>query len=237
MVNALNDKVERHGRWGFWKCLQRLRDQGNTLNHKRVHRVYCSMKLDLPRRTKKRVITRARQPLMAPEALHQVWALDFMHDTLYDGRKFRLLNVIDEGNREALRIECGSSIPSTRLLRVLDELIDFYGKPKAIPMDNGPEMTSAKFVSWAEQHGIELRYIQPVKPNQNAFVERFNRSVRAEVLNAWLFDSLALAQQILEGWRIEYNTVRSHESLDKKTPLAYLPRVVNAEISTFKLST
>jgi putative transposase len=179
--------------WGFWKCLQRLRDQGDAWNHKRVHRGYCSMKLNLPRRTKKRVITRARQLLMAPEELNQVWALDFMHDTLYDGRKFRLLNVIDEGNREALRIECDSSIPSTRLLRVLNELIDFYDKPKAIRMDNGPEMTSAKFVSWAEQHGIELRYTQPGKPKQNAFVEQFNRSVRQEVLNAWLFDSLAQA--------------------------------------------
>ncbi len=184
VVTALNDTVERHGRWGFCKCFQRLRDQGQPWNHKRVYRVYCSMKLNLPRRTKKRVITQARQPLIAPEALNQVWALDFMHDTLYDGRKFRLLNVIDEGNREALRIKCGSSIPSTRLLRVLDELIDFYSKPKAIRMDNGPEMTSAKFVSWGEQHGIELRYIQPGKPNQNAFVERFNRSVRQEVLNA-----------------------------------------------------
>ncbi len=104
-------------------------------------------------------------------------------------------------------------------------------------MDNGPGMPSAKFVSWAEQHGIELRYIQPSKPNQNALVERFNRSVCQEVLNAWLFDSLARAQQILEGWCIEYNTVRSHESLGKKTPLAYLPRVVNAEFSTFNLST
>lgn len=237
VVNALNETVARHARWGFWKCFQRLRDQGQAWNHKRVHRVYCSMKLNLPRRTKKRVITRERQPLVAPQTVNQVWALDFMHDTLYDGRKFRLLNVIDEGNREALRIECGSSIPSSRLLRVLNELIDFYGKPQAIRMDNGPEMTSAKFVSWAEQQGIELRYIQPGKPNQNAFVERFNKSVRQEVLDAWLFDSLAQAQRILEGWRIEYNTVRSHESLGKKTPQAFLPRVGNAEISTFILST
>ncbi len=237
VVQALNETVERHGRWGFWKCFQRLRDQGHAWNHKRVHRVYCSMKLNLPRRTKKRVMTRERQPLVAPETVNQMWALDFMHDTLYDGRKFRLLNVIDEGNREALRIECGSSIPSSRLLRVMDELIEFYGKPQAIRMDNGPEMTSAKFVSWAEQHGIALRFIQPGKPNQNAFIERFNRSVRQEVLNAWLFDSLAQAQQILESWRIEYNTVRSHESLGKKTPLAYLPRVINADISTFNLST
>jgi putative transposase len=184
VVTALIDTLERHGRWGFWKCFQRLRDQGHTWNHKRVHRVYCSMKLNLPRWTKKRVSTRVRQPLVAPDAVNQMWALDFMHDTLYDGRKFRLLNVIDEGNREALGIECGGSIPSTRLQQVLDELIDFYGKPKAIRIDNGREMTLARFVSWAEQHGIELRCIQPGKPNQNAFVERFNSSVRQEVLNA-----------------------------------------------------
>ncbi len=247
VVSALNETVARHGRWGFWKCFQRLSDQGHEWNHKRVHRVYCSMKLNLPRRMKRRVITRERQPLAAPQSVNQVWALDFMHDTLYDGRKFRLLNVIDESNREALRIECGSSIPSSQLLRVLDGLIDFYGKPQAIRMDNvlnasacqqnGPEMTSAKFVSWAEQQGIELRYIQPGKPNQNVFIERFNKSVRQEVLDAWLFDSLAQAQQILEGWRIEYNTVRSHESLGKKTPLAFLSRAVNAETSTFNLST
>jgi putative transposase len=237
VIAALNDTVERHGRWGFWKCLQRLRDQGHTWNHKRVHRVYCSMKLNLPRRTKKRIITLKRQPLVAPNGVNQMWALDFMHDTLYDGRKLRLLNVIDEGNREALRIECRSSIPSSRLMQVMEELIEFYGTPKAIRMDNGPEMMAAKLVSWAQQHGIELRYIQPGKPKQNAFVERFNRIVHQEVLNAWLFDSLAQPRQILEGWRIEYNTVRSHESLGKKTPLAYLPRVVNAEISTFKLST
>ncbi len=174
---------------------------------------------------------------MAPETVNQVWALDFMLDTLYDGLKFRLLNVIDKGIREALWIECGSSISSNWLLSVLDELMDFYGEPQTIRMDNGPEMTSAKFVSWAEQQGIELRYIQPGKPNQNAFVERFNKSVRQEVLNAWLFDSLAQAQQILEVWRIEYNTVRSHESLGKKTPQALLPRVINDEISTFNLST
>lgn len=104
-------------------------------------------------------------------------------------------------------------------------------------MDNGPKITSAKFVSWAEQLGIELRYIQPGKPNQNAFVERFNRSLRHEVLDAWLFDSLAHAPQILEGWRIAYSTVRSHELLGNKTPLAYRPRVVNTENATFNLST
>ncbi len=104
VVNALNETVERHGRWGFWKCFQRLRDQGHAWNHKRVHRVYCRIKLNLPRRTKRRVVTRERQPLVVPESVNQVWALDLIHETLYDVRKFRLLNVNDEGNREALRI-------------------------------------------------------------------------------------------------------------------------------------
>lgn len=121
--------------------------------------------------------------------------------------------MIDEGNREALRIACGSSIPSTRLLRVLEELIDSYDKLPVIRLYNGPEMKSAKFVSSVEQHSIGLRYIQPGKPNQNAFVERFNQSVRQEVHNDWLFDSMGQAPMIIGGWRIEYNTVRSHESL------------------------
>jgi putative transposase len=118
----------------------------------------------------------------------------------------------------------------------MDELIEFYGKPQAIRKDNGPEMATAKFVSWAERQGIAMRFMQPGKPNQNAFVERFNRSVRQEVLNAWPFDSLAQAQQILESWRIECNTVRSHESLGKKTPQGYLPRVISTNISNFNLS-
>ena len=237
VVEALNEVVEHHGRWGFWKCFHRLRDQGHVWNHKKVHRVYCSMKLNLPRRAKKRVFTRERVPLLAPTAINQMWALDFMHDTLYDGRKFRLLNVIDEANREALRMECGNSFPARRLVRVMDELIDFYGKPRAIRMDNGPEMTSDLFVSWAQEHGIELRFIQPGKPNQNAYVERFNKSVRTEVLNAWLFHSLEHAQEVIEDWREDYNGIRGHESLGNRPPAAYLPRFVKPENCIYDLST
>ena len=237
VVQALNEVVEHHARWGFWKCFHRLRDQGHVWNHKKVHRVYCSMKLNLPRRAKKRFFTRERVPLLAPTAINQMWALDFMHDTLYDGRKFRLLNVIDEANREALRMECGNSFPASRLVRVMDELIDFYGKPRAIRMDNGPEMTADLFVSWAQEHGIELRFIQPGKPNQNAYVERFNKSVRTEVLNAWLFHSLEHAQEVIEDWREDYNGIRGHESLGNRPPAAYLPRFVKTENSIYDLST
>lgn len=146
------------------------------------------------RKAKRRVITRERQPLEASLTLNKVWALDFMRDTMYEGRPFRTLNVIDEGNREALRIECGSSIPSARLIRVLNQLIEVYGKPQAIRMDNGPEMTSSVFTDWAEAQSIELLYIEPGKPDQNAFVERFNKSFRDEVLDANLFNSVLQAQ-------------------------------------------
>ncbi len=116
VVEALHEVVEHHGRWGFWKCFHRLRDQGHVWNHKEVHCVYCSMKLNLPRRAKKRIFTREHVPLLAPKGIDQMWAKDFMHVTLYDGPKFRLLNVIDEANREALRMECGNSFPARRLI-------------------------------------------------------------------------------------------------------------------------
>jgi putative transposase len=170
MIAVLNDIVSKRSRWGFWKCFHRLRADGHGWNHKKVHRIYCAMKLNLQRKAKKRVITRERHPLGVSQELNCVWALDFMRDTMYDARPFRTLNVIDEGNREALRIESGTSIPSGRLIRVMEQLIEVYGKPQAIRLDNGPEMTSQGFTDWAEQHGIQLLFIQPGKPNQNAFI-------------------------------------------------------------------
>jgi putative transposase len=129
VVTALNEVIARHSRWGFWKCFYRLRRAGHGWNHKRVHRVYCALRLNLPRRTKRRLPTRLRQPLLAPARLNETWALDFMADALYDGRSFRTFNVLDEGNREALAIEVGTSIPSARVIRVLDDLIQLYGRP------------------------------------------------------------------------------------------------------------
>ena len=195
------------------------------------------MKLNMKRRTKRRVITRERQPLSVATAVNQVWALDFMRDTLYDGRPFRTLNVIDEGNREALRIECGTSIPSARLVRAMNQLIEVYGVPQAIRMDNGPEMTSETFIEWAKEKGIELLFIQPGKPNQNAFVERFNRSFRDEVLDANLFNSITEAQEAADVWVIDYNEFRPHDSLGDLTPVEFMPRTFKTGISSFEMST
>ncbi len=164
VIDALSALVEEHSRWGFWKCFDRLRATGQVWNHKRVHRVYCALRLNIVTRTKRRVPRRPRCPLVAPQELNAVWAIDFMRDTLYSGRAFRTFNVIDEANRENLAIEVGASIPSVRVVRVLDQLIEMYRAPKAIRCDNGPEFTSGTFTDWAEVRGIEVLYIQPGKP-------------------------------------------------------------------------
>ena len=237
VVDALNEIVSKRARWGFWKCFTRLRADGKPWNHKRVYRVYCDMRLNLKRKAKKRLTTRERQPLLQTNELNRVWALDFMRDTMYDGRPFRTLNVIDEGNREALRIEVGTSIPAGRVVRVLDQLVEVYGRPEAIRLDNGPELTATLFVDWAEDNKVKLMFIQPGKPNQNAFIERFNRSFREEVLNAHLFNSISEVQQAAEEWVIDYNEYRPHESLGDVPPAVFKPRLSTADVSTFKLST
>src|SRR5690349_12243875 len=140
VVEALNLALAKNGRWGFWLCFGWIRRQGHPWNHKRVWRVYRSMKLNLPRRTKKRLPKIGKQPLDAPTTANQIWALDFMHDTLYGGKTFRTLNVIDEVNREALAVEVDTSLPAARVIRVMEQLKELRGGlPKAIRMDNGTE--------------------------------------------------------------------------------------------------
>ena len=233
VVAVLGALVEQHGRWGFWKCFDRLRLDGHGWNHKRVHRVYRAMRLNLPRRTKRRVPHRLRQPLVAPTTLNGVWALDFMLDALYGGRRFRTLNVLDEANREALAIEVGASIPATRVIRVLEQLVAMYGRPDALRLDNGPEFTAQVFAAWCEAQHIELRFIQPGKPDQNAFIERFNRSYRTEVLNAYVFASVAEVQAITDEWLHTYNDRRPHDALGRIPPTRFLPRPTTPPESTY----
>ena len=237
VVTALNEVVGRHSRWGFWKSFYRLRRAGHRWNHKRVHRVYCALRLNLPRRTKRRIPARLRQPLVAPARLNETWALDFMADALYDGRGFRTFNVLDEGNREALAIEVGTSIPSARVIRVLDELIQLHGRPARVRVDNGPELTAEAFVEWCAAQRIAIGYIQPGKPDQNAFIERFNRSFREEVLDAYLFDSLDQVRELTEAWLETYNTERPHDSLGQVPPLVFLPRSTAPVESSSEVST
>ncbi len=138
VIEAINAALQESARWGFWKCYDRIRNLGHLWNHKRVHRVYCAMKLNLPRRTKRRLPQRERQPLTVVARMNVVWALDFMRDTLYGGRVFRTLNVIDEANRGALGIDIATSIPAVRVTAFVAQLIDLHGRPRAIRCDNGP---------------------------------------------------------------------------------------------------
>ncbi len=236
IIDALNTLVERHPRWGFWMCFDRLRLDGHRWNHKRVYRVYCAMKLNLPRRKKRRVPVREFQPLEVPARANAIWSLDFMSDALYGGRRFRTLNVLDEGVREALKIVIDTSIPSARLVRELERLVVWRGRPAAIRCDNGPEICAETFVEWCHRHDIEIRYIQPGKPNQNAFIERFNKTYRQEVLDAYLFRSLDEVRTITHQWLRVYNEYRPHDSLGRVPP-AQFRRSLKPGISTFGWST
>jgi len=237
VIEALKALVERYPRIGFWKCVDRIRKRVFAWNPKRLHRVYVAMGLNLRRRTKRRLPARLRQPLAAPAVLNGTWALDFMTDSLYGGRKFRTLNVLDEGNREALAIDVAISIPSARVIRLMEELVEVYGKPSSVRVDNGPELTAEAFVEWCGARGIEIRYIQPGKPAQNAYIERFNRTYREEVLDAYLFESLQEVQTLTDEWIEDYNTERPHDSLGRRSPLEFLPRLQPPREYSYQLST
>lgn len=236
VITALTTLAAKQPRWGFWKCFDRLRLDGQPWNWKRVHRVYRALRLNLPRRTKRRLPKRVLLPMGAPAALNRTWALDFMHDMLYDGRRFRTLNVLDEGNREGLAIEVGTSLTGTRVTAVLDQLVAIHGAPRAIRCDNGPELLSRPLTEWSERHGVLLQHIQPGKPNQNAYIERFNRTYRREVLDAYVFASLAQVRAETDAWLLTYNTERPHDSLGGVPPLTFLPRPTASLQSSYDLS-
>lgn len=236
VITALTGVAADQPRWGFWKCFDRLRLDGHPWNWKRVHRVYRALRLNLPRRTRRRVPKRVLVPLDAPAVLNRTWALDFMSDQLYDGRRFRTLNVLDEGNREALGIDVGTSLPGLRVTALLDQLVALHGAPRTIRCDNGPELLSRALTGWCDRHGVLLQHIQPGKPNQNAYIERFNRTYRREVLDAYVFRSLAEVRTETEAWLLTYNLRRPHDSLGGVPPLTFLPRHHPAPESSYQLS-
>ena len=214
----LQQLAYRQPRWGCGKMTDYLRNQGYSWNHKRIRRVYRAMALHLKRKPKKRLPARTAQALRVPAQANQTWSLDFMSDSLSNGRAFRTLNVIDDYNREALWIEVDTSLPAERVVRVLETLLLERTTPRCIRMDNGPELISQRLESWAQDHHIELLHIQPGKPAQNAYIERFNRTYREEVLDAYLFDDLEEVRTITESWLEDYNTIRPHETLQGLPP-------------------
>lgn len=221
LIEALHQLVDKHPTIGFWKCYYRLRRKGYGCNHKRLYRVYTLLKLNVRRKAKKRLPQRIKEPLVIPTAVNQGWSMDFMCDSLVDGRRFRLLNIIDDYNRESLAIEIDTSLPALRVIRTLQKLIETRAIPQTIRVDNGPEFISDRLQQWCDDKQIRLQFIQPGKPMQNGFVERNNGSLRKELLDAYLFYSLSEVRQMAQEWQQDYNYERPHDSLENVPPVFY----------------
>ena len=218
---ALQRVAFERPRYGYRRLHVLLRREGVVVNRKRLYRVYRDEGLAVRRRKRKRVATRPRQKLSTPLRRNQRWSMDFMRDTLADGRVFRTLNVVDDLTRECLAIEVDSSLPGERVTRVLDAIAWSRGYPEGIVVDNGPEFSGRVLDAWAHKHRIKLLFIRPGKPIDNAFVESFNGKFRDECLNEHWFTDLPDARQTIETWRRDYNQVRPHSSLGNLTPDAF----------------
>lgn len=221
IIEAMQAYLTVNPRHGFGLIYDSFRFQCLPWGKTVLRRVYCQLDLNLPRRGKKRLPARIKQPLIAGGTPNDTWSCDFMADALWNGRRFRTFNVLDEFNREALRIEVDTSLPAGRVVRALNELIELRGKPQRIRLDNGPELVSQMLAQWAADNGVELMFTQPGKPTQNAYIERFNRSYRTEVLDCYVFESLHEVRQLTEDWMHRYNHERPHEALGRIPPVAY----------------
>ena len=208
-----------HRSWGFGLCcLYRRNVKGLAWNHKRVDRVYRELALNLRIKPRKRLVRATPEPLAVPTARNDTWSMDFMHDQLSDGRSVRLFNVIDDFNREGLAMEVDLSLPAERVVRALDQLIEWRGAPIRIRSDNGPAYVGHTLRAWAQRRGIQLEFIQPGKPQQNAYVERYNRTVRYDWRSQSLFDTLAEVQAAGTAWLWTYNNERPNMALGGITP-------------------
>lgn len=208
-------------RFGYRQLTRLLRPQGQLVNHKKVYRVYRADGLSVRRRKRKKLAAGARIVLAPATQPNQRWSLDFMRDTLASGRPFRILNIVDDCTREALASEGDFSLPGARVVRMLERLAAIRGLPAMIVCDNGPELTGKELDAWAYEHGVQLHFIRPGKPNESAFVESFNGRMRDECLNEHWFVDLRDAREKIEAWRIDYNEVRPRSALDGRTPTEY----------------
>ena len=224
IIEKYHELLKKAPNRGFENYYNRSRREGCKWAWSRMLRVYRTMGLVRRPKRRKRLPEELRKPLYQPKELNEIWSMDFMSDSLSDGRTLRVLNVIDDCNRESLLNTGAISYPSQRVTESLDELIEYYGQPKYIRTDNGPEYTSNHYKQWCKLKGITRIYSEPGKPMQNGYVERFNRTFREDVLDAYLFSSISQYQIIADKWSEDYNDNHPHSSLDKKSPREFAPR-------------
>ena len=205
-------------RYGYRRLWVLLRREDFRVNHKKVYRLYREEGLMVRRRKRKRMCGTSRVPLATAVQRKERWAMDFVADALANGRRIRVLTVVDTFTRECLATEVDTSLPGLRVARVLDRLGSAEGLPSRITVDNGPEFAGRALDAWAYQHGVQLDFIAPGKPVQNAYIESFNGRLRDECLNEHWFGTLAEARATIEAWRLDYNSVRPHSALHNRTP-------------------
>jgi putative transposase len=220
----LLELAHAHKKWGCPQLHSQLRHEGHRINHKRTQRLYDERKLSLRRRRRHRLPERVRQVLLQPVRPNQCWSMDFMSDSLASGRAYRTFNVIDDYARDALTIEIDFSLTAQRVIRVLDQLCDWHGKPEAIRSDNGPEFRSGDVQAWASAKNIQWNFIQPGCPAQNAYVERFNGTYRSEVLDLNQFNTLDQAREATRTWLKIYNEERTHSAIGHLPPMVFKHR-------------
>lgn len=219
IATRLRELAAQRRRWGRRKLIVLLRREGHRDNHKRIHRIYKTQRLQVAKRPRRRIAYQRGEPLLKATRPNQGWSIDFVHDMLDWGRRFRVFTVVDEFAKRSPGIAVDTSLPAARVTRALDiAALEAGCYPDWITADNGSELTSMLMLRWAHEHGVQLRFIAPGKPIQNAFIESFNGKLRNECLNEHAFTTIDEARQILEAWRRDYNANRPHASLGDRTP-------------------
>jgi putative transposase len=211
-------------RFGYRRLHILLTREGLVMNHKKLRRLYREERLAVRRRGSRKRALGTRAPMAIPQGANQCWSLDFLSDAFTDGRRFRILAIVDDFTRECLALVADTSLPALRVVRELNAIVAVRSRPAMIVSDNGTELTSMAMLRWSQERQVEWHYIAPGKPQQNAFVESFNGRLRDELLNETLFTSLAHAREVLSFWQDDYNTVRPHSGLGNLTPEAYAKR-------------
>lgn len=221
LQGRLRELAAERKRFGYRRLYVLLRREGHIVNHKKVYRLYRQADLAVRRRKRRRGIAVARQPLELPMRPNQVWSLDFVMDSLANGRRLKILTVVDDATKESVLIEPAHSLTGDDVAELLDRVAQFRGYPEAVRTDQGPEFTCRAFDQWAYEHGVTPLLIQAGKPTQNAYIESFNGKLRDECLNEHWFASLHQARIIIAAWRRDYNEQRPHSSLNYLTPAEF----------------
>lgn len=219
--NQIRELAQKYPRFGYKRILVLLRREGYKIGKKKVYRIYKEEGLQVRTKKRKKTVSRRRISLPRARAINRIWSMDFVHDELVSGKKIRLLTIVDHFSRESVSIEVENGLKAPDVIRVLERLKITRGLPRIITVDNGSEFASNKMDQWAHENQVQLHFIRPGKPTENAYIESFNGRLRDECLNTNIFYTISDAKEIVEKWRESYNNWRPHSSLGGMTPVEY----------------